>query len=408
MRLLIGALALVCVSLAAVGLEGQDLFDTPLRINMGGPQTVDAYGRRWLGDAAGDALGILPDDGGADADSYVIEALLPNDTYNLSMFFCESGAGGAVRHFTVSVQDVVVSQDTHSGSYAEGAQQTGRVGVEDVVVDGGEGSDSGILKIELVGCPDPDCPGGVDINPILNAIEIVPSGFTLCDDPGVGECASGLICAVDQDSGVVTGSWTAPLCVASLSGYELFRDGESIGELGAGAMEFTDEPSSRVNEYELVSLFDGGGAGDDSSCAVLSCTAVMRSLPFALPVRLNMGGDTTIDSQGDLWLGDRPCGLPENADPLELRPNDNGGGRAICNWCPPLPDSIDNMGFDGNHPGDRHIFSTIRWDEAAEPTIYTLEIPLPEGGEYDVSLFFNECCCDFRHFRIELQGEIVN
>ena len=420
-------------------------FAVPLRINMGGPATTDELGRAWLGDpgAGQDVLGIRPvdnggfntieawcapaptpvdlgydngagipatlpanslqfrsirwDGGGPDDGAYDLAIPIPNGDYVVSMFFCEACCLN--RHQTTTIEGEVVDQDVHANQYAAGAQQVGRLAYDVTVEDE-------VLDINLVGCLDPDCPGGGDANPILNALEVVTTDFTVCDDPGVGQCPSGLTCSFDADTGAVTGTWTEPLCVASLSGYELLRNGESIGDLPGDATEFTDEPTERINVYELVPTVEGDGEGE-ASCATLSCEAVVPTAPFGLPLRINMGGDATVDSHGDLWLGDRPCGLPENADPLDIRPDDNGGGQSICDWCPPLPDSIDNMGFDGTHPGDRHIFSTIRWDEAAPP-IYTLEIPLPGGGEHDITMYFNECCCAARHFQIELQGRIVN
>jgi len=428
-------------------------FDVPVRINLGGPPTVDELGRSWLGDqgAGADSLAIRPlDNGGfntieawcsqaptpvelgydngagvtatlpanslqfrsirwdigADADVYALEIRVPNGEYQLSLFFCESCCPN--RHFTVSVQGVVVSMDTHAASYATGPQQTGRIGVPGVVVDGGEGSDNGILRVELVGCLDPLCAGGTDGNPILNALEIVPSGFTACDDPGAGQCAGGLACVADPESGAVSGTWVAPLCGGTITGYEVLRNGELLAELPASATSFEDDPAARFNVYEVVPLSDGGGAGDGADCPTLVCEAVSLAHPFALPLRINLGGDTTLDSRGDLWLGDRPCGLAENADPLGTRPDDNGGEHAICNWCAPIPSSIDDLGFDSTHPGDLHIFSTIRWDDAAIAPIYTLVLPLGQSGEYDVQLFFNECCCVGRHFKVEIQGEVRN
>ena len=50
---------------------------------------------------------------------------------------------------------------------------------------------------------------------------------------------------------------------------------------------------------------------------------------FDVPVRINMGGPETQDSYGRTWLGDREdCADPQNSDPLNLRPNDDGGEEA--------------------------------------------------------------------------------
>ena len=129
--------------------------------------------------------------------------------------------------------------------------------------------------------------------------------------------------------------------------------------------------------------------------------------PFDVPLRLNMGGDETIDSLGRLWLGDRPCALLPDSDPLMIRREPLGGTNAICNWCAAVPESLEKLGLDPTHPGDNHIFTTIRWDLGTDGIDdFRVDLPMPEGV-YDVNLYFNECCCIARHFKIELQGEIV-
>ena len=49
---------------------------------------------------------------------------------------------------------------------------------------------------------------------------------------------------------------------------------------------------------------------------------------FSVPLRINCGGPEITDSNGNTWLGDEG----ENADPLDIRPNDLGGSRAIAAW----------------------------------------------------------------------------
>ena len=58
--LLTSTVCLVCLGAHAVKAQP---FDTPLYINMGGPEVVDSYGRTWLGDqgAGADRLGIRRD-----------------------------------------------------------------------------------------------------------------------------------------------------------------------------------------------------------------------------------------------------------------------------------------------------------------------------------------------------------
>src|SRR5438876_658248 len=66
MRAPIAIAVAVSLCLLASRLDAQMLHDVPLRINMGGAETVDSFGRTWLGDGpgSGDPLGIRPDDAG--------------------------------------------------------------------------------------------------------------------------------------------------------------------------------------------------------------------------------------------------------------------------------------------------------------------------------------------------------
>src|SRR5213593_635898 len=127
--------------------------------------------------------------------------------------------------------------------------------------------------------------------------------------------------------------------------------------------------------------------------------------PFDIPLRINMGGTATQDSRGRTWLGDGPGG----GDPLNIRPDDAGGAHTEENWMLQSfqPDSLDALGFDSTNPNDVYIFNTIRWDEGALPPDFLLEIPVPKGT-YTVNLYFNEGCCTGRHFKIEIQGTLVD
>ena len=145
-------------------------------------------------------------------------------------------------------------------------------------------------------------------------------------------------------------------------------------------------------------------------CLVLALSAALSAQEFFhVPVRINMGGPETEDSYGRTWLGDRDaCGAPQNSDPLGIRPDDNGGGRAECDWFIGnfQPDSLDELGFDSFEPGDVALFNSIRWDEGNNPPDFLLEIPIP-NGDYHVNMYFAENCCPDRHFKIEVQEELL-
>ncbi len=128
---------------------------------------------------------------------------------------------------------------------------------------------------------------------------------------------------------------------------------------------------------------------------------------FNVPVRINMGGAQVTDSFGRVWLADGPGG----GDPLNIRPDDAGGANWIENFSlaafQAQTDSMVNLGFDPGNAGDVYLFNTIRWDDGVAGPDFLLEIPVPEG-EYTVNLYFNEGCCVARHFKIEIEGTIVD
>ena len=136
--------------------RAQEIFDIPLRINMGGPEIVDSRGRTWLGDqiGAGDALGVRPNDlggtntltnwcvpkspdtinnfgfdandandvalltslrwdVGADTDNYDLEFSVPNGEYIVSLYFFECCC--PQRHFQIEIQGEVVMEGRLGG-----------------------------------------------------------------------------------------------------------------------------------------------------------------------------------------------------------------------------------------------------------------------------------------------------
>src|SRR6266540_3346234 len=135
--------------------------------------------------------------------------------------------------------------------------------------------------------------------------------------------------------------------------------------------------------------------------------------PFARPTSFRSrsgstwGGAKTKDSLGRIWLRDGPG----SGDPLDIRPDDLSARNWIENWnvAPnaTIPESLENLGYDPNHPGDAYIFSTIRWDNGGDASDFRMDLPVP-NGDYQVNLYFNEGCYKNRNFKIELQGDIVD
>lgn len=442
---------------AAVAAAPGGAFDVPLYVNMGGPEFVDSSGRLWLGDegANADPLGIRPDDlgggntignwcspsaasmaalptpelnptvkfaasdavpfqsirwdAGGDASPYRLQIPVPPGSYTVCLYFCENCCPN--RHEKVTIQGELRFPDVHTGSYAGGATQVpGLLYVEDVLV-----GEDGILDILLEGCLQPECPGGTDGNPVLSALAVVPTGYDVCSKPGFRACPGGLACSVDAE-GTVTGSWSPPVCFAA-AGYEVYQDDALVATLPASATAFSVVQEKRYAEYRVKTLLPEG----EAPCPDVACAVTRPEVPFEAPLRINMGGRTTVDSQGRRWLGDGPG----PGDALSIRPEDRSATNWIESWCPQLAltaeDSLQSLGLDPADPADGYIFSTIRWDLADDDGDtkvgtededggdfdYRLEIPLPDGT-YDVRLYFAECCCPQRHFKVELQGTMID
>ncbi|MFP6739252.1 MAG: hypothetical protein VCD34_10990, partial [Planctomycetota bacterium] len=90
----------------------------------------------------------------------------------------------------------------------------------------------------------------------------------------------------------------------------------------------------------------------------LCLLAITRSSAqdFELPLRINMGGRSVVDSNGNTWLADEGI----NIDSLNIRPDDIGGGQAIVNWSSGANrESVTALGFDGNNEEDMTIFRDI-------------------------------------------------
>ena len=130
----------------------------------------------------------------------------------------------------------------------------------------------------------------------------------------------------------------------------------------------------------------------------MTCAYSDNRLAFEAPVRINMGGPTIVDSNGNTWVGDA------GGDPLDIRPNDTGGSNEIAAWCNPTQESVEALGFAAE---DMNIFRSIRWDNAGdgEANDWYMEMPLA-NGLYEVSFYLCDAG-DNRHYKIALEGEIV-
>jgi len=454
-EILVGAGESACPDLTATVVRPQIPFTIPLRLNTGGPSLVDSRGRLWIGDqpTTDDVLSIrpFPEGGsqfaenwcpflaGVEADSLVALGLDPNDpndlgifnsirwdigdddgdtlpgefadfdggdtdfhleipipsgTYLVNLYFTECCCPG--RFFDIEIERELVADGVNAATISE----SGRLGRTGVLSFPNTSVTDGVLEVSLRPCFD-GCPGAIDFNSILTALEVLPN------DTVMQICPRDLRLEVVGDR--VTGRWSAPVNV-QVGGYTVFRDGQQIANLPGTATQFEDTPEcSRTSFYEVVPQLVG--ATPLCPDLRLSGWVIMPECSFEAPVRINMGGYELVDSLGRLWLGDHPCNLPAIDDPLGIRPDPFGGDRANCDWCAPDPDSIRELGFDPTHPSDVHLLTTIRWDDGAQGANglddFIIEIPISDGL-YDVRLYFTECCCPTRRFKIMINDEIVD
>ena len=202
---------------------------------------------------------------------------------------------------------------------------------------------------------------------------------------------------LDAGPSAVAVSWDPPACVEA-RGYNVYRNEELFLELPADTTSFEDEPVSRATVYHIETVVAGG----ENSCDPLICTVTDNRLPFDVPLRINAGGRTVTDEEGRTWIGDP--GL--NNDVLGLRADPLGGAQVVENWCAADPFGLEELGFDPGDPATNEIFQSIRWDVGTDGINWVMEFPVPDGN-YPVNLYFIECCCADRHFKAEIQGELV-
>ena len=201
----------------------------------------------------------------------------------------------------------------------------------------------------------------------------------------------------DPEPSSVAVSWDPPACVEA-RGYNVYRNEELLLELPADTTSFEDMPESRATVYHIETVLPAG----EETCEPLVCTVTDTRLPFDVPLRINAGGRTVTDEEGRTWLGDP--GL--NNDVLGLRADPLGGAQVVENWCAADPFGLEELGFDPGDPATNEIFQSIRWDVGADGINWVMEFPVPDGN-YTVNLYFIECCCADRHFKVEMQGELV-
>ena len=239
---------------------------------------------------------------------------------------------------------------------------------------------------------------GGDETSVVIAPDQIPAGAVVCvtNASGFAQCCAaplGISCSKNDDGSLLL-SWQNPADKDPGEEITILANNEEIKTIAGDQTSVTLAVGEFPDEGIVRFCVDNGAL--IPPCCTIAVSNVLR---------INMGGEETIDSQGRLWLGDRPCGLAANTDTLGIRPNLAGGTNAICDWCAPEPFSMEELDLDPFDPGDLHIFSTIRWDVGGDADDFYVELPV-ENGVYDINFNFSECCCTGRHFKIEVEGAI--
>lgn len=369
------------------------LFETPVRVNMGGPGLTDSAGRFWIGDpgAGLDVLGIRPNDqGGANAAvdwgivnlqpeslaplgfdpenpidrslistirwddaangvDYGLEVPLPNGFYAVSLYFSENFWNPPEqRVFKLEVQGEVVDESFSTLDYSPDRPETGwagRVTFEDVCVD------DELLRIGLPPCDlATECPGAGDRNAILNLLEILSTAGELPNSPptAVIDAAPGTEVTLLDGAAEVTldGSASAdnpPSCGAGQGGGQsplTFQwskldgpDGDTIQTPDAAitVVSFTQEGTYR---YQL--LVDDGEPENNTGTAEVEITVLPKPGGLQKPGDCNQDGNLDISDGpclfGFLFLGRPdalPCGDGEGNHPANVTLMDANGDGAV-------------------------------------------------------------------------------
>ncbi|MCH2580495.1 MAG: hypothetical protein MK133_04765, partial [Planctomycetes bacterium] len=189
-------------------------------------------------------------------------------------------------------------------------------------------------------------------------------------------------------------TWNAPACAAP-QGYNVFLNDELVLELPGDSTGFVPTPDRAVSTYRIQTI---SAAGEEPCTRDMSCTFVVPGRAFDAPLRINMGGPSHIDGNGDFWVGDA------GGDPLGIRPNPIGGLNEIAVWSVPTIASVEALGFEA---ADAILFRSIRWDPGndGEANDWNMEIPIANGN-YEVNFYLCDGG-DGRHYKIALEGVVL-
>ena len=215
-------------------------------------------------------------------------------------------------------------------------------------------------------------------------------------------CTSGLVCVDAGDE--VDLSWDRAGGSLDVTGYEIRRNGELIDTLPPTASSYIDQPGTRTASYVVTTVTNPPGACAD--LVVLRAPArTWRSVRRCGSTWAETRRSTLRGENG--WVSVPAASLPRRTRSGCVATRSVVRTRFATGACRSRPRSKSS---DSTRPTRETptSFSTIRWDLGADGLEdFTLDIPM-EDGTYLVNLYFLECCCPQRHFKLALQGEIVD
>ena len=165
------------------------------------------------------------------------------------------------------------------------------------------------------------------------------------------------------------------------------------------------------NVVRVVRTPDTVGSTTDRNSLALGEVEVFvddASIQYQAPFRVNIGGESVVDSRDRQWWGD-----PGIGDVLRIRPDDLGGSSATSQPERLQRASLADVGLDANSDADVAILGTYRGDNGSDGHDYRLDVPLP-NGLYTINLYFSALLLDpagllfTPGFRLEVQGREVD
>jgi chitodextrinase len=327
--------------------------ESALRINAGGGAFTDVNGDVWAADygyntgrTSSTSVGIngTLDDLLFQKNRWDLQALpelvysfdVANGNYTVNLYFAETYSGAAVvggRVFDILMEEQLVQDNLDI--YSEAGINTALMKSYPVSVTDGQLNIKFLHNIE---------------NPSLGAIEIFKSVGT--PDTVAPTTPTGLAAQTVTSSQIVL-SWEPSTDTGSgVAGYVIYRDGVEVGtSIDPGYSDTGLQPETEYSYTVSAYDYQSNGSSESSSLQVITLEGALR---------INAGGGTYTDVNGDVWAGDYGYNT----------------GRT----------SSTSVGINGTL--DDLLFQKNRWDlEALPELVYSFDVA---NGNYTVNLYFAE------------------